>query len=119
MAKDTTGFVAEQAGAYAGKQAGTGGSPSPEPRAIPIHEAKSTLSQLVKRAAAGERIYIGGYGKAEAVLVSVDSIPRKKPVSEAYGCMKGKIWMADDFDAPLSGEILEAFGYTGEEQGGE
>jgi DNA-damage-inducible protein J len=28
-------------------------------------------------------------------------VPKKRPVSEAYGCMKGKIWMSDDFDAPL------------------
>jgi addiction module RelB/DinJ family antitoxin len=26
---------------------------------------------------------------------------KKRPVSELYGCFKGKIWMADDFDAPL------------------
>jgi antitoxin (DNA-binding transcriptional repressor) of toxin-antitoxin stability system len=79
---------------------------------IPIHKAKSTLSQLVKRAAAGEAIYIGGYGKAEAVLLAADSIKKKSPLIEALGCMKGKIHMADDFDAPLPRELLEAFGYT-------
>jgi len=26
---------------------------------------------------------------------------KKIPLSELYGCFKGKIWMADDFDAPL------------------
>jgi prevent-host-death family protein len=108
MAKDTTGFVAEQAGVYAGKQAGTGGSPSPEPRTIPIHEAKSTLSQLVKRAAEGERIYIGGYGRAEAVLVSVDAIPRKKPVSEAYGCMK-HMPLPEGWEDPLPDGVIESF----------
>jgi len=25
----------------------------------------------------------------------------KIPLSELWGCMKGQIWMADDFDAPL------------------
>jgi antitoxin (DNA-binding transcriptional repressor) of toxin-antitoxin stability system len=82
---------------------------------IPIHKAKSTLSQLVKRAAAGEIISIGGYGKAEALLVSTDALPKKKPISEAFGCMKGQIFMADDFDAPLPKDLLEAFGYTDEE----
>ena len=24
-----------------------------------------------------------------------------RPRAEAFGCMKGKIWMADDFNAPL------------------
>jgi prevent-host-death family protein len=87
---------------------------------IPIHKAKSTLSQLVKRAAAGETIYIGGYGKAEAVLLSADSVEREKSMRaqkrvDFLGCMKGKIHMADDFDAPLPRELLEAFGYTVEE----
>jgi antitoxin (DNA-binding transcriptional repressor) of toxin-antitoxin stability system len=84
---------------------------------IPIHKAKSTLSQLVKRAAAGEIIYIGGYGKAEAALLSlanadtVDVQKRKK----FLGCMKGRINIVGDFDEPLPKEILEAFGYTDEE----
>ena len=25
----------------------------------------------------------------------------KKPISEIYGSLSGKIWMSDDFDAPL------------------
>lgn len=44
---------------------------------VPIYEAKTNLSRLVKRAAAGETIYIGAYGKAEAVLMPV---PMKKPI---------------------------------------
>jgi prevent-host-death family protein len=79
-----------------------------EPQTIPIHEAKSTLSQLVKRAAAGERIYIGGYGKAEAVLVSVDSIPKKKPVSEFLGCIKD-VPLPEGWDDPLPDDVIESF----------
>ena len=26
---------------------------------------------------------------------------KNAPFSDFFGCMKGKIWMADDFDAPL------------------
>jgi prevent-host-death family protein len=78
---------------------------------IPIHEAKSTLSQLVKRAAAGELIYIGAYGRPEAVLMRAGKLTGKKPVGEAIGCMKGKIQMAGDFDAPLPEELLTTFGY--------
>ena len=36
---------------------------------VSMHQAKSTLSQLVKRAATGETILLGAYGKAEAKLV--------------------------------------------------
>jgi prevent-host-death family protein len=88
-------------------------NPQTGPVTIPVHEAKSTLSRLLKRAAAGETIYIGAYGKPEAKLVAAksqaeeDAEKRKK----AWGCMKDKMWVADDFDAPLPDELLEAFGY--------
>jgi prevent-host-death family protein len=110
MAQHVTGFVAEQAAVYAGEPSRKEGIPklSAEPGTIPIHEAKSTLSQLVKRAAAGERIYIGGYGKAEAVLVSVDSLPRKKPVGEAFGCMK-HIPLPEGWEDPLPDGVIESF----------
>jgi hypothetical protein len=73
---------------------------------IPIHKAKSTLSQLVKRAAGGEAIYIGGYGKAEAVLLSADSLS-KKSVMGAYGCMKGKI-LPEGWEDPLPDGVIES-----------
>ncbi|GHU00098.1 hypothetical protein FACS1894142_8160 [Spirochaetia bacterium] len=79
-----------------------------ESRTIPIHEAKSTLSQLVKRAAAGEAIYIGGYGKAQAVLVAADSIPKKRPISEAFGCMK-HVALPEGWDDPLPDDVIESF----------
>ena len=44
------------------------------PAVVPMHQAKSSLSQLVKRAADGETIFIGGYGRAEAVLISAVSV---------------------------------------------
>ena len=76
---------------------------------ISIHEAKSNLSKLVKRAAAGETIYIGAYGKPEAAIVSTSSLPKKKPVSEAFGCMKGIIELPEGWDDPLPDDIIESF----------
>lgn len=72
---------------------------------IPMHQAKSSLSQLVKRAASGETIFIGSYGRAEAVLTSVASSSPKKRL----GLLEGKLTLPDDFDAPLPPEILAAF----------
>jgi len=75
-----------------------------------IHEAKTNFSKLVKRAAAGEIIYIGSYGKEETALVSVNSLPkRKKPVSEAFGCMRGKMELPEGWDDPLPDDIIESF----------
>jgi len=72
---------------------------------VPMHQAKSSLSQLVKRAADGETIFIGGYGRAEAVLTSAASVKPKKRL----GLLAGKLTIPDDFDAPLPPELLAAF----------
>lgn len=44
---------------------------------VPIHEAKTQLSKLIKRAHQGESILIGSYGKAEAVL---GPLPERTPI---------------------------------------
>jgi len=77
---------------------------------IPIHEAKSNLSKLVKRAAAGENIYIGAYGKPEAVITAADSAKiRAERRKQALGCMKGKMNLPEGWDAPLSDDIIDLF----------
>jgi len=79
-------------------------------KTIPIHEAKSNLSKLVKRAAAGETIYIGAYGKAEAVITSANSEKiRAELRKQAFGCMKGKMELPDGWDDPLPDDIIESF----------
>lgn len=72
---------------------------------VPMHQAKSSLSQLVKRAASGETIFIGSYGRAEAVLVSAEQAKPKKRL----GLLEGKLTIPEDFDDPLPPEILSAF----------
>ncbi|MDL2314194.1 type II toxin-antitoxin system prevent-host-death family antitoxin [Desulfovibrio sp. OttesenSCG-928-C14] len=72
---------------------------------VPMHQAKSSLSQLVKRAAGGECIFIGSYGRADAVLISAAKAKPKKRL----GLLAGKLIVPDDFDAPLPQEILAAF----------
>ena len=72
---------------------------------VNIHEAKTTLSRLVNRAGAGEEILIAKSGKPVARLVPLKE--RRKPRKK--GQLKGKIWIADDFDQPLPDEVLAAF----------
>jgi len=72
---------------------------------VSMHQAKSSLSQLVKRAADGETIFIGSYGRAEAVLTSAASAKPKKRL----GLLAGKLTIPDDFDAPLPQDVLAAF----------
>jgi prevent-host-death family protein len=72
---------------------------------VNIHEAKTHLSRLVKRAAAGEEIIIARGGKPVARLVPLEA--QEQP--RVFGRMRGKIHIADDFDAPLPDEILDQF----------
>jgi antitoxin (DNA-binding transcriptional repressor) of toxin-antitoxin stability system len=73
---------------------------------ISMHQAKSNLSQLVKRAAAGETILIGAYGKAEAKLTAATATPASK---KKLGTLAGTLHIPDDFDAPLDDDIIAEF----------
>ena len=77
---------------------------------ISIHEAKSSLSKLVKRAAAGETIYIGAYGKAEVALTAVSPEQQRAELRKgAFGCMKDKMILHEGWDDPLPDDIIEEF----------
>jgi len=70
-----------------------------------LYDAKSSLSQLVDRAAAGEEIIIAKAGKPLAKLVPVAARgQRRKP-----GGWKGRVVIGDDFDAPLPESVRRAF----------
>ena len=70
-----------------------------------IHEAKSQLSKLVDRALNGEEVIIARAGKPMLRLVPVrdSESPRKG------GQWKGKIRIAEDFDA-LPDDVARSFG---------
>ena len=75
-------------------------------KTVNIHASKTHLSSLLEEVAAGEEIIIAKAGKPLARLV-----PLEKPdVRKTFGMLKGKIWIGDDFDAPLPPEIAEPFG---------
>lgn len=54
---------------------------------VTIYEAKTNLSKLVKQAQAGQTIYIGAYGHAQAILAPV---PTKKPIKIGVWAHKKK-----------------------------
>lgn len=74
-------------------------------KAINIHEAKTHLSRLIERVEAGEEITLARAGRPVAKLVSISR--RTEP--RVPGLWKGKVRIAEDFDAPLP-EVDEAFG---------
>lgn len=72
---------------------------------VNIHEAKTQFSRLVDAAAGGEEIVIAKAGKPAARLVPME----KTQVSRRFGGLKGKVRIADDFDAPLPDDVIAAF----------
>jgi prevent-host-death family protein len=71
-----------------------------------MHEAKTTLSRLVERAAAGEEIVITRSGRPVARLVPVSG---ESSLATVKGAWRGLIRMSDDFDE-LPDDIADAFG---------
>lgn len=66
---------------------------------IDVDLAKEQLADLVNRAIAGEAIVIGRDGRPVARLVPILPVVNRR----TFGRMRGKVRIADDFDAPLPG----------------
>ena len=61
-------------------------------------EAKTHFSELLEKVRQGTEVVVTRRGKPIARIVAYDE-PRPAPV---FGRLKGKIRIADDFDAPLA-----------------
>lgn len=71
---------------------------------VNVHEAKTQLSALLRRVAAGEEIVIARGGKAVARLVPIASAAPRQ-----LGIDAGAFEVPEDFDAPLPADLLDAF----------
>jgi len=63
-----------------------------------IADFRSHLSEILRRVEAGESVEIMRYGTTVARVIPA-SPARTLPL---FGALEGKIWIADDFDAPLA-----------------
>jgi prevent-host-death family protein len=72
---------------------------------INIHEAKTHLSRIVDEVAAGAEVIIAKAGKPMARLSPLRGVPRRKKL----GLLKGKIKVPDDFNAPLTEDVIAGF----------
>jgi prevent-host-death family protein len=63
---------------------------------VNVHDAKTYLSELLRRVENGEEITISRAGEPVAKLIAAK--PETK--TRSMGMDRGKIWMADDFDHP-------------------
>ncbi len=72
---------------------------------VNLYEAKTKLSELVERAAAGEEIVIAKAGRPLARLVPL----AKRTAPREFGFLAGQVWVGPDFDDPLPDDIQAAF----------
>ncbi len=72
---------------------------------VNIYDAKTNLSKLVDRAAAGEEIIIAKAGKPKAKLVPYRIAKKRRGGQNLLGIT----YIAEDFDAPLPPEIQKYF----------
>jgi prevent-host-death family protein len=71
---------------------------------VSVHEAKTHLSRLLRRVAAGEEVVIARAGKPVAKLV-----PLTRSAGRQFGVDEGRFEVPEDFDAPLPEELLHSF----------
>ncbi|MGH7551386.1 MAG: type II toxin-antitoxin system Phd/YefM family antitoxin [Gemmatimonadota bacterium] len=71
---------------------------------VNIHEAKTHLSRLLRRVAAGEEILIARSGEPVARLVPIGGERKRR-----LGTDRGAFRVPDDFNAPLPDHVLEDF----------
>ncbi|MEQ1631359.1 MAG: type II toxin-antitoxin system Phd/YefM family antitoxin [Planctomycetota bacterium] len=69
-----------------------------------VHEAKTQFSKLLAKAQSGEEVVIARAGQPIAKLV-----PIRCQEDRVSGLEKGRIWVAEDFDAPLPDDVLDSF----------
>ena len=72
---------------------------------VNTHEAKTRLSRLLRRVAAGEEITIANRGVPVARLVPIAA----EQGTRKLGTLRDQVVLTDDFDAPLPEELLDAF----------
>lgn len=71
---------------------------------VNIHQAKTHLSQLLRRVASGEEITISNAGKPVARLVPIAGSGRRR-----LGTDEGAFKVPDDFNDPLPAGLQDSF----------
>jgi len=72
---------------------------------VKLYDAKTHLSDLVERAAQGEEFIIAKGDEPKARLIPI----ARQAHQRVPGAWEGRVWISEDFDAPLPAEISAAF----------
>jgi prevent-host-death family protein len=71
---------------------------------VNVHQAKTQLSDLLRRVAAGEEVIIARAGTPVARLVPIET-----PARRLLGLDEGLYEVPEDFDSPLPDDVLSGF----------
>src|SRR5947209_18440194 len=74
---------------------------------VNVHAAKTHLYRLLQRVALGETIMITKRGRPIARLMPV---AQARGLADLLGIDRGRMRVAEDFNAPLPDKVLSAFG---------
>ncbi len=80
-------------------------------RTVNIHEAKTHLSRLIERAAAGEPFVIAKAGRPLVKVMRIDAPDRG--AERRLGFLAGQAEVPDDFDRMGAATIEGMFGHDG------
>ncbi|RYH06480.1 MAG: type II toxin-antitoxin system Phd/YefM family antitoxin [Alphaproteobacteria bacterium] len=81
---------------------------------VNLYDAKTQLSRLVERAAAGEEIVIAKGGRPLARLVPL----ARRTAPREFGFLAGRVHVGPDFEAPLPEDLAAGFGMSEPENSG-
>ncbi len=69
---------------------------------VNMHEAKTHLSKLVQAVLDGEQVILARNGEAVVQITKYTPVKHKRKP----GSLKGKIWLADDWDSPETNRMI-------------
>lgn len=72
---------------------------------VGVHEAKTQLSDLLRRVEAGEDVVI-----CRGTVPVARLVPANQGAGRRLGLDEGRVVVHDDFDAPLPDDLLDTFG---------
>lgn len=75
-----------------------------KPEIVNLYEAKTRLSSLVEKAAAGEEVVIAKAGRPLVRMIAFEERKRLR-----FGSLKGEFTVPEDFDQLAESEINEMF----------
>jgi prevent-host-death family protein len=77
-------------------------------KTISIHDAKTNLSKYIAAAKKGEKVYIGGFGKPEVLLVKISDRENTTLNKRVFAISKGKVTAKADAFSPTTDKSIAA-----------